>query len=1562
MKKQLLFWFYLTTYTFNSNCPASQTPTTQILQTQQITQFFSVFPDPATTYPTFTDLDTAVTTLFEKTLGLPPTIMDPINRYYAYLKQQAAQEYMDTYPAPGPTCFNQALNHAQENLEIAQHHKDTQGINQWTQTVATLKTQIDQAIEAHVASDSINACRKTKSWQNHLKVFIANSYSYETQLLANVNQSEIKMFSFLPQFETAYYTTPYTDIRNNAEYIRIFLILTDIVRQRALSQCMDWAQITDPSVLYDEIEKFKTTDFYIFSQEIDTLFSQTKPTPLAHFSLMQPTTTSAAHPTKGYQDYLTCTQTPTGIKVITKPGLESLFTIQNNQPSLTPLGAFLLHEQTITGPRSTPYYGLVQTKNFSKLFQENEAGIGLVPTDLFIELISFNALRIINSLVSYLFNTENLTDTLNRLYQLESSKTFNNNLFPNPIFYEPTDLLLLEEINSLTTELGSAPVVSGASPASLRSFWHSVRHAFSQAAHTLIKEVVTTTKQVEKDSWHALKEAGNAAVDLGKSVANLGEGLYYQTGVSALVNGIAHDKWSYQGGKAGQYFNAAAKQIDAAGDNLIKVVNNIADAAIEVNSLSSNLIARTLISVADPKLAADWEKAINKVSTFVTDIVSESADFVINVTASLVALTFEGIVLIEESLVGVLMALASGGQAGISAEFGSLKESGSYFAKDLVTSILEAVTLFTKSITDTLKNLMVSIAYIVSYMTDAVVLTAGTLSGLNSMREGQSFSTGYDKVQAHSRLISSLVGLTLMVVVSVATLGTGSGLALGIGITMLAIGAGMTALQVVGANQQDLQAISQKNNQHEFVQTFSKYIKDAIPAQSALQEQMLNEMTMKLEENEVNSDRNIVYYQNYMNSTINALRATQAYQVSAFYNYQLTPDTTNYPGQNLVPADPGYLYGIQTNRYDLNPSNGFRVYNSQRKTFAQEVATLPKPLTTPANTNSSATVVSQQASTTNQTNRQHFITQKDLSSFIQPSLSVTIRWRMIYSSGQDFYIGIYLNNNYLDGDLLQALHTNFETVSQGSNIQAADFSAAWNPLNTFNRFIYNFDHLAKAFVCYQNDATNNVPALGLYEHSDKQFLIANQYPSHSEKSSSWFKRGTWYRMTATLTPNGLTGSITEENNPTLVWSGQTPVTPLTPQDYIPYNELYKAVPHYTPRTLPTGSFGVITSGAAIEYECISPTQTVTITAQRTNANNSVNQILNQVGLQPNEIIREQQWFKNSFKQTLNPTFAGWTLSPFSELSIAQGIYVYSTQGTKLVDGHGAIITDYLISLVNPPSATQIPTIGQSLMNATIGQPFTQTTQYAVSLVTGNCYTTQGQLFLNYPDTLASYQTTVNLPIQLTTAINQASQRYYAKIEGGFGFKNIFVTGVASALKKDIPLYSCPSFTPYLSGLDYLIFVQTPTNGVPGNPQALAPYSPSNTINSAVSLVTGIVFAITKDNNPLMSLPASNWNTLILAPANIGNFTQLLTNYQSYLDPALVTTIKNQTTAYTNAQQIAVQKAALTQQQQINQQTLITPNPQIPPSVTPNTTDSIQTLMFNSLNNSDDDNQGFDFSG
>lgn len=1572
MIKLIRICFFLasiTGFAFGSSIPtlatSAQLPSSDDTMAQ-ITKFFSVFPDPATTYPTFTQLDNAVDTFFGDTLGLKQdsAIMDPIKRYYAYLKQQAAQECIERTSAPGNSSESlaQTFQNAQEKLEIARHYKDTADITHWEKEIATLTSFTTTVIEREVAPNAIAACRETESWQNHLKMFIANSYAYEVTLLGDINQDEIKMFSFLPQFETAYYTAPYTNVRNSAEYVRMFLVMTDILRERALAQCTDWSGITNQQDLYDKIEEFKASDFYTLSQKLDACFlgQDTTTTPLKYFSLIPATKTSAVAVSKGYRDYLECTEGPAGAAptITARPGLEPLFSITNDVPALTALGSYLLKEGSIVLPKSSPYYGLTPTTNFSKLFAENEAGVGHVPTKLFIELISFNALRLINALIGYLFNTENLSDTLQAIYQLQniSPAPFDYNLFPNPIFYQPEDQLFLEEINALTSLVVNrpTPTAGGAAPAGFfSSLWHDIKSAFEELGTELKSEF----KKIGSDLWHTVQAAGDFFVDLGHFSEDLGKGFYYLTGISALVNHT-----SYQGGEAGSYFDAAGASIHKMGADLMNIVSNVCDVAQQVVNMAGSIIAATVNSI-DPNLGTNWGNMFDQIGALAIGFIQDGTNFLIGVTASAVALAFEAIVMIVEAVVGVIGLLGGKTQG-----FEALETTGAYFAKDLVTSILQAVTLFLDMIADALKNLMKAIGYLTAVITQLVIQIGGAIMGLESMATGGSFWQGYNEVRDHTRLISAIVGLVLMTIITIATMGTATGPMLAVGVGMLLLGTAMMAIGVVGANQQDIQANSEQHSQKEFLTTFAGYVHASEPAQYSVQAQMLNEMTMRLQEETTNSDRNLVNYQNYMNNVLNTMRSMQAYQLGSFYNILLTPDTVNYPPLGLVPGDTGYNYGIQTNRFDLNPSAGFRVYNSERGTFAQEIATLPAPLSAPLSVNDS---FSSAATKTTASTCQHFITQKDFSNINSGPLTVTIRWRVIYESGGDFYIGIYLNNNYLDTELLNKLNTNFETVSQQRfSSSSQQFLAAWNPLNTINRYLLDFDNLALAFVCYQNEQTTNTPALGIYEHSDKQFIVQNQQPSGWEKNS-WFKRGTWYQMTAQLNGTTLETEFSMEEDQNINWTGQASTTALAANDYIPYQALYQTIPGYYPRHNWSGSFGIITSGAAVEYEVIYPVQTPVLTQQRIISDTkTVLPMLTQAGLPATELLREQQWDK-TFKQNLTPLFGGQQLVPWSEIGIAQGIYVY----LRTITGENKKpITDYVVALANPSQTSLIQGIGQSLLGTQIGQPFNSGTQYIVSLVTGKCYNNQWQLYLTYPDALAAYQASTSVPPQLSNAINQSIHAYYVTEEKSSVFQNVTVVPVKSAFASDIAIYTCPSFTECLSGLDYLVFIQYPDNGQLGTAQQLPlsadSQSNNNTINSALSLVTGLLFPInTSNGTQITSLAYGNWSILTIAPSQGGAFSNPFSTYQQYLskDPTLIAAITNQTNAYNTAvnaqaaaQLAAQQKAAQLAAQQAQQQQLLLQQQQ-PQQQTP-APGSLQALMYGSSSGGNSGNQGFNVTG
>ena len=1529
---------------------------------KQIDLFFSVFPDPATTYPTLPQIDNAVLQIFDHTLGLPETLLRPLRRFYAYLKQRAVNEHLATVMVPEgkkQISLLSALTNATEQLQIAQLHKDTEMITTWTNQIAALTTQKQQEA-SKLGPTIVDLCRQTKEWQNHLKIFLTNSFSYEYQLLGNINQDEIRMFSSIPQFETAYYSGMYATLRNDAEYVRVFLVMSDVLRQRVKPLCIDWQKLTDLE-LYDEIEKFKKTDFYIFAKQFETISSQTGTTPLQHFYFHG----SSVAP--GYADYLTCTEDSEKPPIITAMlGMEPLFSIKNNIPALTSMGSFLLKE----GPK-----GLTRTQNFDKLFDENSDGRGHTPSALFMELLSFNAINLLNQNNSYLFNQANLADTMQRLNQLKENPPQNLSIFPNIIFYEPEDQLFLEDINALTAEVITPASVGAAQPAC-----HALIHAFESLVHHIEKAVEDVAEAVLDTVEDVGKAIGSGIVTAAEAFGNMVAKIYNIAVQAAedtwnCVKSVSLDIGDMTVDFATGHFAAGfAQTSDILDDTLTGVeklgndaaqaamtlVNGVAQIATAVVNTEASILGTVVATITqDPQLGTDLAGTIDSVANITIDAIADKTDMMIQASVDVVVLSAEAVTLLTKVIVNTVGAFVTGNFKGIG---NAILDPVNEFLQDTVSAVLSMVSLAGKFISDALKNIMVSVAYLTAALTDIVTDVAADVAALGVLLvEGpEAAAEERDSVIAtmnkHRRLISAIVGAVLMVVVTVATLGAAGPLAGGL---MVALTVGMMVPTIIGANQQDMNASAQLESQEAFLASFKDYVKQCGPAQAALQQNLLAETGLRLEEQALNADRGLVYYQNYVNSSLNTTHAVQAYQTSSFYDILTTPDITNYPPNGMLPADAGYSYGIQTGRMDLNPSQGFRVYNAQRGTFAQEIATLPAPLVTnEQSTNSFSATATSSALT------QHFITQKDLCNFITNNRTVTVRWRVIYESQGDFYIGIYLNKNYLDTKFLNLLHSNFENIAQNAGAyDEKTFNNAWLPLKTFNTYLYSFDHLAQAFVCYKNKESQNIPALGIYQHLGEGFISSKNQPSQT----AWFKRGTWYIMTATATDNQITVAFSQEDDPRIKWSSSAPLQPLAQSDVIPYDALMAKL-QYSPQQQCTGSFGIITSGAAVEYEILAPQQSVAPTTQRQTANLSVarsiqnaESSINRLTPPVSELQREQQWIQ-ALEKNINPTFGNWKLIAFSDLTIAQGTYVYATTTTKL--SSKITITDFVVSLANPPGASAIASIGMNLLNSSgqLGKAITSSTQYLVSLVTGNCYDRQGNLKITYPDSLAAYlQQNPKLPSQLSAAIAQATQAYYTAEVGGFVFENVTVTGVIAALKKDVFIYTSPSCTQYLSGLDYLVFVNIPQGGTPGTTQSLNPLAPTNSINSAISLVTGTVFNLVTGTtqNQIQQLPSSAWKTISLIPSG-ATYPSTLQTYQSFIDGKTLTTIQHQINSYISTQK-AAQEALI--QAQLNPPPAITPPlPPVTPAPVPSMANLASLFGPSTASSSDDGSGGISFSG
>ena len=1551
---------------------------------KQTNLFFSVFPDPATTYPTLTQVDEVVTQIFDHTLGLPETLLRPLRRFYAYLKQRAVNEHLATVmvqEGKKQISFLSALSNATEQLQIAQLHKDTEIIPTWTNRIATLTKQKQEEV-SKLGPNIVDLCRKTKEWQNHLKIFLTNSFSYEYQLLGNINQDEIKMFTSIPQFETAYYSGMYATLRNDAEYVRIFLVMSDVLRQRVKPQCVDWHNLTDLE-LYDEIEKFKKTDFYKFAKQFETISSQTVTTSLQHFSL------NGSSVAPGYADYLTCTQGAGESPIVTASlGLNSLFSIKNNVPALTSMGSFLLKEGTITPPRGAPYPGLIRTENFDKLFDENIDGRGRIPSALFMELLSFNAINLLNQNNSYLFNQANLADTMQRLNQLKTTQSANLSAFPNVIFYQPEDQLFLEDINTLTAEVITPASVGAAQPAcnAVARFFRgdydgAIDHALKKAGEALGAALLVGTLCFFAPmllpvaipamiTAAAFSFAGDNQID--DAFANTVDKLYNIT-VKA-----AEDTWKCVkavGGDVSEIFHGhfLAGLDDILDDTLTGVValgcdignaamalvDGVAQVATAIVSMGASVLGTVVgVIMQDPQLGTDLAGTIDSVANIVISAIQDYTDMLIQSTEDVVVLSLEAVILLTKVIVDTVGAFLTGNFKHLG---NAIIDPVNEFLQDTVSAVLGMVSLTGKFISDALKNIMVAVAYLTAALTDIVDdLAAGVAEFGVFIAEGpEAAAAEHASVMAemnkHRRLISAIVGTVLMVLVTAVTLGSAGWLAAGL---MFALTIGMMIPTIVGANQQDMDASAQLESQEAFLVSFREYVQQCGPAQAALQQNLLSETGLRLQEQAYNADRGLVYYQNYVNNSLNTTHAVQAYQTSSFCDILTTPDITNYPPNGMLPADPGYSYGIQTNRMDLNPSQGFRVYNAQRGTFAQEIATLPASLVTSEQSNNSFSAPATSSSLT-----QHFITQKDLCNFTTSNKTVTVRWRVIYESQGDFYIGIYLNKNYLDTKFLNLLHSNFENIAQ--NTSAYDektFNNAWLPLKTFNTYLYSFDHLAQAFVCYRNKSTQSIPALGIYQHLGKGFLSAKNQPSQT----AWFKRGTWYIMTATATDNQITVAFSQEDNPAIKWSSSAPLQPLAPSDIIPYDTLMAKL-QYSPQQQFTGSFGIITSGAAVEYELLTPQQSVTQTSQRQTSNLSVASSIQNAessvnGLTPpiGELQREQQWVQ-ALEKNINPTFGNWKFTAFSDdLTVAQGTYVYATPSTKLSSKKS--LTDFVVSIANPQPASAIASIGMNLLNspAQLGKAITSNTQYMISLVTGNCYDVRGNLKMTYPDALPAYlQQNPKLPSQLSAAIAHATQAYYTAEVGGFVFQNVTVTGVLAALKKDVFIYTCPSFTQYLSGLDYLVFMNIPQGGTPGTTQSLNPLSKTNSINSAISLITGTVFNLVTGTaqTPIQQLPLSVWKNITLTPSG-ATYPSTLQTYQSFIDGKTLNLLQHQINSYTTTKNAAQQ--ALIQAQLNPPQPITPPLPAVPPAPVPSMA-NLQSL-FGPSTTGGSGGGGFSFSG
>jgi hypothetical protein len=1196
-------------------------------------------------------LNGIITLVYKETLGIPPSIFDVIKRFYALLQAQTLE------------ADNIVLEHLTEQQKIELN---------------------DQIIER---------CTKSSIWENRNKMFIAESLEYGMSLLKSVHQQEKIIFTYIPSFETAYYSEGYTHIRNGSELVRLSLVLSDDMRERSVAQC-EWGKLKTIDQLYAKIEHYKDGEFYILTRKIQTLLKnkQRYPFPanmplINHNGLVDSTFSHFVYKEKN------------GRLEIAKHAKLLMNIDKNNHPYLTALGNFIFtYGHNATGP------SLEKNPIFHDLF--TETAHGLYPTPVFLEMIAIDSIKIINAHLAYLFNTANLEPTIKKLTILEQKKPNILQSFPNILPYIPQDyptLAAIKEVYPLVNRQTTPQVkVQGF----FGSLFHSISHAFKSVFHAIVHTVESVAK------------------DVVNSISDFSQGIFCALAATTLA--------IFKPSQSAKYFQLSTSDFSSVSSDIDDAISQVGDIIEKGVNSAATLAGKVIGSILqDSKIGANISGFVNSVVDAVINANEDGIDLSIGVENSMVKLSSEALYLCVDGVMAI-------GNKDARKTF--LKE-GNNFGKDIVTSILSEVTFVTSGLGAALTGIMKGVAYLSATIVNLIGDIIGDLAGL----AGDVFDDGHgiewlkDVRKGTNKWRRTIIGSLLVVVgIAMALPSGGSSMELaGMGLgdltlggvasgALFVVGTGMMAIGTVGDVQQDIQAHKKKKFEDALLKGYSSGIPQEAVAAQACESAAMTEATVQFAAEQQNSERGLVYYQNFLNSQFNNTISTQGSALGSFYKQITAPD----PATGIDSSDPGHLYGIKTGRIALNPAGGLYTFNAARNTFAQEIATAPQQ-THKTTQNTTFTM--------NRSSTGLWINQKDLSNVISAqSFEVEVRWKTLYETEGNFYVGIFMSEQVMNIPLLQALNKNYEDALKLTGKNATYYvEKTWENLDTFNRNLLNYNHLSRNLIIFrENDLP---PALGLYQHDGKN----NGWISRDIRGVT-YQRGVWYRMKMGIDQTTTRFKCWEEGNsePTQ-WTTftlpqahrSTTIQPIMlPNDKDPFELIVtpprppakKPVPqqehtastkklgagvwdikaghdaqpqskqwHVTagtetqPQTKQwhvtagqdtqvkeswtvsgkiqkaksanitsaLGSLGMITSGVAVEYQIISPATVIEVMPARKKVDTSINNNFKQESIMLIEKDREKQWLlKHGTAEPSSHQSAASTQSPESQVLDQQSVH------------------------------------------------------------------------------------------------------------------------------------------------------------------------------------------------------------------------------------------------------------------------------------------------------------------
>lgn len=1225
------------------------------------------------------------------------------------------------------------------------------------------------------------------AWQQFCKSIISGTYSYFFNALDIIHNIEQQTFNYTPHIETCYYNQDYTKLRTVNEITRIKILLEEISRIYFLQQCNEWSQLPSGTTnqplkksltVEEAITLFRNSEFYQYSHNPHKLLGKNNKNNLSHADLLTP-------------------------KQLTSPLKEQVY-------------GFLLFKEIFM-----MFYGLINENSLQNILITTSKS-NLTP-NFFPYTINdfplFNDLLATKSKIEQTHTKSihpsaptHLTETTH--IPVAFSRTTSQSAKQLPANKDVKLQNIFDDIGHFFSHVGH-DIEKGA-----EDTWNGVKAA-GQGAWSSIKaagegmagigasvlgnvlDISYLKKHGSELEKSAVKNMQQATKDMQKEVDSFAKG---------VENGLVSPTAELTGDMA-----EIVTDDKHLGMSLQNVINQVSDSLINVGAQYNDLIIQEQgeLATSSFKISAQFANLVASSALTIGTLGIKHNEFLqnatelINTTVSSITQSFTGLLHAGEPFMTSVMQGLGVIINSLTTLFIDISRDISFFATVAATggvgliaweiayhsssNMRESLAKYRSHTTNTLNahrqtiNQVMGVAVAIGFTiatggegaaeSEAIITASETASeaGAETAEETTVEDSAELDADTDDRTIvednpeqadpeitttsettdevteeQAENNATRNSVKRIASRGMHA-----FNLVMLGVFGGFNIIAGINADALNKQKEKEEGEQ---LRNLWSFINSSKLAAAQNEADYLEELQAKQQAEIGNRILSLSFLQNILYGSIDTITGELSQQLARTYISLLTPDNNN-----LLPANIGTNWGLQTPYLDLYPSQGFFSSTTGRPSFpyAQEVA--QAPFVAQQGDKATKTLLTVKAAPS-----KLWFNQKAIGLDLMgpegkkksptEKLEIDIDLQVLYTLNSEFYTGLYLGGQFYD-------YTSPAYLKELQNSNSTSLDST---------------NLAKMVVLFRESA-QELLHIGVYEHEGRGWILKEPLPT-----SMQLNQHHTYHLNALLDQERLAFNLWVDNNTSNALSKKLSVTAVTNQ-----------------RT-----YGIIASGIAIEWNQLTPQPTL-------KKNEQLRPSLQNISEKQREKLTKQK-LSGLTKLTFGPI----NLQAISKQNILFGQYLYTTPDTDIQKINPKTSTDYVACATyenNTVTNIGAPPIS---IDQTIPNP-----NVIVSMISGNVYNQQGNIvshvvkaWNHYKDQHGPFKATINQYIQ---TLQQTITAKLSKIS--FGSFNLDIVN-QEALQQGRYLYT-NNQTLGTDATDYLVMAEV-NNSQLGSQIGMPPTSPN----------------------------------------------------------------------------------------------------------------------------------------